>query len=534
MFLRIIQTVVFCGVTAIQTSTATAQPVPGPTESRDGSVVAAWTQIVPNAVGTGITQPEMELRFVIENSTLSNETNVCAGFEIHGGVATDPAITPTLRLNPRTSHTPRGQLNPIHNFPITLCHARLSPDWTQATLKRVGSNDVVEILYENTPTNKFVTVSGPAKIGRQYRDAAQNPSLNIVTLGDTGCKGQDGQDCTGQGGSLWPLETIILSAVPAINPPDVAVHVGDYRYYYEPGGSQTTPDTWSYWLMDFFAPARAGLLNAPWALARGNHEICPFFGGKWYGIGYEYLMGVQQNTSYCASGATTPPWSFDIAAGGIKNAQGNNPHRMVMIDNANDHSNQLQSRYERAIDLSDVDSVWWISHIPAVNLYNGRGGLGDRRVRAALESALLSKGKNNTPLNLCGNGKCKPSAMILGHDHLTQKIEFFQGNHHTNPYLFPMTYIVGHGGVKLRSPGLNHRSSTCSFSKSGYPINGVGTASNPYTAQISWQAAFGYVAWSRSLTTLSNHTGWADHPKDLSGQLMTFDAYNPATKCIPH
>ena len=53
-------------------------------------------------------------------------------------------------------------------------------------------NDAVEIQYEGNPTRKFVTVSGPAKIGTQHKDRTGNDEIHIVTLGDTGCKGQSG------------------------------------------------------------------------------------------------------------------------------------------------------------------------------------------------------------------------------------------------------------------------------------------------------------------------------------------------------
>ena len=531
-----------CAALAITVTTAVANPTAGPLPSPDGSVVAAWAQVVPNPVGTGIAQPSIDLRFVIENSMLINEDTACAAFAIQGSVQGESLITPTPRANPKTTDTTTGS----PSFPVTLCRATLLEHWTDASLIKTNGNTAVEIQYQGQATGKFVTVSGPAKIGRQYIDGAGNDELRIVTLGDTGCKGQDGQNCTVlTRDSLWPLNTknwpfhlILDAATPTASPPDLAIHVGDYRYYYEPGSFPATPDSWAYWLLDFFNPARDGLLNAPWALSRGNHEICPFGNEEWYGVGYEYLMGTQppatSGAPYCSGVSLEQTWSFDIAPGGIVNAQANDPHRMVMIDSSLDRSGHLQSRFERAIELSDVDSVWWVSHIPAVNLYSGHGGLGDKRVRAALEGALVSKGTAGQPLNLCAGSTCKPSALILGHDHLTQKIEFFKANHRGNGYLFPMTYIVGHSGVDLRSAGLNRTSSTCSFKQSGYPIQGVGPSDNPYTAQISWKAEFGYVAWTRSSTTAVGNTGWKDHPKGMTGDPMTFDAYDSTVKCMGH
>ena len=110
-----------------------------------------------------------------------------------------------------------------------------------------------------------VTFSGPYSIGRKQAPARE---IKMVTLGDTGCKVQDQQDCNwsyARKSNWWPLATIVQNAAKA--KPDLVIHVGDFRYYRE----NQSPDTWRLWAKDFFQPAQALLLKAPWAFSRGNH-----------------------------------------------------------------------------------------------------------------------------------------------------------------------------------------------------------------------------------------------------------------------
>ena len=73
MSFRIHKVVTICSATILIATGANANPVAGPAASADRAVVAAWTQVVPNPVGTGLTQPSLDLRFVIENKGLSDE-----------------------------------------------------------------------------------------------------------------------------------------------------------------------------------------------------------------------------------------------------------------------------------------------------------------------------------------------------------------------------------------------------------------------------------------------------------------------------
>jgi Calcineurin-like phosphoesterase len=108
----------------------------------------------------------------------------------------------------------------------------------------------------------------------------------IVVFGDTGCRveGKAAQDCNDK--KTWPFPVIARKA--ADKKPDLVIHVGDY-YYREAAcpadnkGCANSPhgDNWAAWNADFFEPAAPLLAAAPWAMVRGNHELCGRGGQGW-------------------------------------------------------------------------------------------------------------------------------------------------------------------------------------------------------------------------------------------------------------
>ena len=177
---------------------------------------------------------------------------------------------------------------------------------------------------------KTVTVAGPASIG-------QNGALTMVSIGDTGCRGKQAghgqQDCeTTAGGDGWPFPE--LSTTAAASNPDLVIHVGDYRYFYEHDNSRTA---WVYWQKDFFPAAQPLLLASPWVFIRGNHESCDPT-DKPFGAGYFQLFGWQAGETCKAVDAGTnkdgglqymKPWFFDVLA---KGQDAGEAHRFVIID----------------------------------------------------------------------------------------------------------------------------------------------------------------------------------------------------------
>ncbi len=137
---------------------------------------------------------------------------------------------------------------------------------------------------------------------------ASKPVNRVVVVGDTGCRvmgptafgsgprsGGPLQDCSEASAWPWPR----LARVAASFAPDLVIHNGDIHYREgtpkgtEPG--KTLPneavygkfaDTitygWKAWEADFFRPAGPLLAAAPWAITRGNHELCDRAGAGWF------------------------------------------------------------------------------------------------------------------------------------------------------------------------------------------------------------------------------------------------------------
>ena len=501
------------------TSSAAAAP-DGPAPAPVGAVVSAWTQVVPGAPNpTGLTPPAIDLRVIVQTEPQPSRTDAqyCGDYAV---VATDTN-------NQTSTHTTWvARDNQDHaSFPIAVCTMLMDPSWTTASVvSATGAGNGLPVVIEdaNGSTGQAVTVPGPHVIGRKNTDPAGNSELRIVTVADTGCKGKvsvpsdrNYQDC-----SHWQFGTIMTSA--QASSPDLVLHAGDYRYFYEIGiTAAPSADTWSYWLLDFHRPARGMLLAAPWAFARGNHEVCRMYGSGWF-----LLMGVGTDTSCVTNG--TAPWQFDVAVGGIDaSGAGVDPHRFVVLDTSNDNAPDLTKNFADAIGRSTQASTWWLTHIPAYTLlhYGFRDHLGDRRVRSALIRAFDAGSSPSS--QLCDASRaplptCIPSTIIMGHQHLFQQLDFYDQGSVTGDFIWPQHYVVGHGGVRIDRDGLG--ASPCQFDQ--FDIGG-GTAN---TSVIWSEASHGYVVWNRSSATVNTDAGWVATPHRADGSVVTL---RPATSSIP-
>jgi hypothetical protein len=137
---------------------------------------------------------------------------------------------------------------------------------------------------------------------------ARAPINRVVVVGDTGCRvqgpnaygavtrpGAPLQDCSDE--KTWPWARLARAA--ASLAPDLIIHNGDIHYREgtprgtEPGAAlpneavygkfaDTITYGWKAWQADFFVPAGPLLAAAPWAVTRGNHELCDRAGAGWY------------------------------------------------------------------------------------------------------------------------------------------------------------------------------------------------------------------------------------------------------------
>ena len=471
---------------------------PGPISSPDGSLVGAWTQFIPGTGQSKLEPATVELRFVVQATSTTSPPKLdqayCGDFVI-AYTKSDGTQGLDTKLTARTHPLEKGKRD-SKNFPIAVCTKTLPQDWADLKIiKSTGSiSDPAEyIWYEDGATSTQAELPGPYKVGRRHKDGT-TAVIRSVTLGDTGCRGaRDGQNCQSQ--NDWPQATIVQSA--ANQNPDLILHVGDYRYFYE----GKTPDTWSYWLKDFVEPARPLLVKAPWALSRGNHEQCS---PSWYGKGYSFLFGP---TDTPCNFLLDPTWHFDVAPGGF-DISGNSSHaqRYIMIDTSNEYGGGLDIRFEDALKQSNQESTWWISHIPPVNMlyYGGAVHPGTRGVYDAMHDAI-----DNTGIALCDTGrtgqpKCRPNTVLLGHNHMFQTVQFFDKNNH---FTWPQMYIVGHGGVDLRGASVPD---SCT-----YTFDLPDKTSK--AANIQSRRSFGFVTWERSSATAAKPSGWTAIPRDKNG-----------------
>ncbi|MCG6902208.1 MAG: metallophosphoesterase [Rhodobacter sp.] len=489
-----------------------------------GKVAAAWSQFVAQPAGaTG--QPVTELRLAVQTAAgdAGNGQQYCDFYAVQTTLA-DGATPAPLPLKARP------QLG-ISGYDIALCTAVLATDVALAeAMEKDAGGSLQAALVAPSGYNGAtpVRVHGPASLGLRHKDGGAD-ALRMVTLGDTGCRGRMAvdshsrfyQDC-----DSWALPDLARNA--ASEDPDLVVHVGDFRYFWEPHrDNPVSPDTWPYWMTDFFSAAQPLLLAAPWVFSRGNHEVCD---PGWYGTGWHYLFGSDARDAKTLPAqacpfSPVPMWTLDVAPGG--NTAGPAVHRFVIIDSARSSQTSLTTDFQTALGLTNPDSVWWVSHVPAFNLLeyaDCRGctpgyHLGDTNVQFALRTAtrnitLCDPTRRNAPA-------CLPSTLLLGHQHLFQQIEFFGENATSGAYVFPQSYIVGHGGTRIDSSGLS--GSPCTFA--GFDLGQVTDSAGQETARayngvVHSASDFGYVVWTRSAATLAEPSGWRAETRDAAGNPM--------------
>ncbi len=475
---------------------ASASATSGATATSPGDVLSAWSQFVSDkgaAKGFPTAQPKIELRYVVASGT--NAAGDAVGCDDFAIAYTDSSGTSGVATGGTARDNPDA-----YRFPIIVCSLALKSDWAELRLVAAGtgtSGKTISIAEDGTGTGVDVALPGPHKIGRRHKDANGDAELLIATMGDSGCRGASGgQNCD----FGWPFQRITELAAEA--QPDLFLHVGDYRYYKQ----YDSHKRWDYWQKDLLLPARRALLAAPWAFTRGNHEECSHHKS---GVGFTFLFGVGNAACTGSEVDVEPSWSFDVAPGGIDaSGKASDAHRFVMIDTSDEYSSELKGAFTDAINRSKTDSAWWVSHVPPVHLlnYGGKTRPYNGNVRYQLAEAI----KNTGPLcdsSRTGSAPCRPSLILLGHDHMFQTVTF---GGPSGPFTWPQIYIVGHGGVDLRSANLS--STSCTFRFKDLP-----GSSAAQTGTVHSRSKFGYVMWRRSVATTKSPTGWIADPRDDQG-----------------
>ena len=290
----------------------------------------------------------------------------------------------------------------------------------------------------------------------------------VALLGDTGCRrkvGDKPQDCSNR--DDWPFATIAESI--AKWDPDLVVHVGDY-YYREADcdGDDCTkaPYTWDRWNKDFFRPARPLLENAPWVLARGNHEECKRAAEGWFRFldprpySYEDKKQCQSNLDF------TPPYALRVGA-----------MQFIVLDSsaiATDDADQAKMFAGQLNLFADLKDAWLLLHHP---FWGARS--------KSVDTPTLWRAWSEA-----GEATSAVSLVLTGHTHLLEMISFNDGG--------PPQAIVGNGGTAMAKPA------TVPPSIGGRSI-----------AVFSQDDDFGFIAATPSAN------GWTFDVKDVNGKTKT-------------
>lgn len=507
----------------------------GTTEGDQPRVLAAWSQVFGTEDpqrATGRFAPRLEMRFVLEAH------QDCGAFGVEYRLAADgawQAVDPAHRAQARrvASGTPAP-------LAVTVCALPMQTrgeDWYVARL-RWGDTDAVLSSHfvagdtEETVGSAFrpgpadglpISLWGGASIGTRNALAGRD-RIVLVTLGDTGCRGKPHgwnkpqrtpadearlqrmtQSCDSDS---WPLARLAAEAAVAAGPghgPDLVIHVGDYRYFLEDQVPKPA-NGWLYWQKDFFPAAQPLLLAAPWVAVRGNHEAC----GEWgFGDSYLQLFGPGGWTSCAGAPDPLPAYAFDIAAGGLVWGAGA-AHRFVVLDTNQDPASGATGSYPAAMQLTRASaaptSTWWVTHVPAITLVDFGEPAKEYTGDPELQAALIAAAGGNLSDWFCPAGSCRPSQILLGHQHLYQSLEFPADGRPGGHWVLPRHVVVGHGGTAIDSaspapPGV----ARCRYR--GFAALGAPGRDAPI-AIAETQALHGVVAWVRDADTLALPAGW--------------------------
>lgn len=298
----------------------------------------------------------------------------------------------------------------------------------------------------------------------------------VVVVGDTGCRvqgpnafgsGKPGaplQDCSDE--SDWPWRKIARAAA-SFNP-DLIIHNGDIHYREglpkgtEPGQPQPNEarvaayvDTitygWKSWEADFFRPAGALLASAPWAITRGNHELCDRAGAGWYRF-LDYRRFPEKEPQYSpdydaavCSNATDPLLVrlgdlqlILMDVGGLADAPGRGRNQGWTNGDHLRTARQLTAVAKDSGTRSAAVS-WLVTHKPLFAFYSGGPKVTSStwQFQKALQPGVESFG--------AGNGELPANLQMVhsGHIHGWMMIS------HPAQTALPTQYLIGNSGQAL-------------------------------------------------------------------------------------
>ena len=267
----------------------------------------------PAAAGTNIGSATFTTQLASANASLVTSGGLVARAIVQpdaSGNASCPKIrisgvesTMTVRAPAVTSVASRGDFYGsarLVDFPVLTCEATLSANTRSASI----NGQPLKVLSGNASVNRVVVVGDTGC-------RVKGPTAFVQAADGTTSGGDRLQDCSSE--AAWPYAK--LSRVAASFNPDLIVHNGDMHYregfpegvekafggsvnavsggrqqdnaaikakFAAAGISDSINYGWRAWEEDFFKAAGPLLGVAPWAMTRGNHELCDRAAQGWF------------------------------------------------------------------------------------------------------------------------------------------------------------------------------------------------------------------------------------------------------------
>lgn len=328
--------------------------------------------------------------------------------------------------------------------------------------------------------------------GRSFRLPADSVR-RVVVLGDTGCriKGASVQDCDDE--DAWPFARVAARA--AAEAPDLVVHTGDYFYRESCPDAGCPPgpvgDVWAAWEADFFLPAAPLLEAAPWAMARGNHELCARGGEGWTRL---LAPGPRRADAPEPCGDFEAP--FRISVPGLDLLVLDTscaPERATCILPADGRVAEYARQVETVRRMAaGREGAWVVTHSPlwSVTPPYGADSLGSQSLQQAMAMA--------------GGLAPEVGAVMAGHVHFFEALSFQDGRH-------PPSFVIGHGGTSLDTTNI--------LRPRGFPIDGA------VLDEMTWRRGFGYAVAS------PERDGWRLDVRMLAGDALVCRISRRRTTC---
>ena len=267
----------------------------------------------PAAAGANIGSATFTTQLASANASLVTSGGLVARAIVQpdaGGQASCPMIriggvesAMTVRAPAVTSVASRGDFYGsarLVDFPVVTCEAALPANTKSASI----NGQPLKVLSGNTSVNRVVVVGDTGC-------RVKGPTAFVQAADGTASGGDRLQDCSSE--AAWPYAK--LSRVAASFNPDLIVHNGDMHYregfpegvekafggsvnaanggfqqdnasikakFAAAGINDSINYGWRAWEEDFFKAAGPLLGAAPWAMTRGNHELCDRAAQGWF------------------------------------------------------------------------------------------------------------------------------------------------------------------------------------------------------------------------------------------------------------